>query len=491
MVSLKQVELSKKLNPFLTSRYSNVILTFVVLSLLFLNTTVVFGNRASEGPDVILVSIDDLRADHLGCYGYSRHTSPHIDAFAKGGIIFSHCYVPEPWTLPSHVSMLTSLYPITHGVDKTHRLEPAVVTLAEVLKKEGYQTAGFVSGGPWTSAGYGFGQGFDIYSAGQPERLAEYQNESIKNHLKKNKEKKSFLFIHYFDVHSDSGKLPYDAPAPYNKLFSADYSGSFEGWDRDLFASKDLAKANRNQIKLSAEGLHYITSLYDNGIAYMDKCLGDLFDVLKAMDRFDNSLIIITADHGEEFQEHGYLLHDNPYYYEEIVRVPLIIKLPKGCFEDVQKGRWVDNLVESIDIMPTILDFLDIESPRMEGKSLRGVMSGTGRGKEHVFGFGSGGNLFVRSERWKLLNDRGLAEGRFKLFDLHRDPMERMNLIGKGLDAEKILKGKLKEQMEVSQKLRKEFLAEKSVSADIEGEDGDVSLTEEEKEKLRALGYLD
>ena len=118
------------------------------------------------------------------------------------------------------------------------------------------------------------------------------------------------------------------------------------------------------------------------------------------------------------------------------------------------------------------------------------MIDGNGKGKDYVFGFGSTGSVFVRSKRWKMLNDSGLKESRFKLFDLHGDPMEKANLIGKGLDVEKILKGKLEEQMELSQKLRKELLSKKSLPTDIEDNHGDVSLTEEEKEKLRALGYL-
>jgi arylsulfatase A-like enzyme len=233
-------------------------------------------------------------------------------------------------------------------------------------------------------------------------------------------------------------------------------------------------------------------SLYDNGIAYMDKCIGDLFEMLKAMDLFDNSLIIITADHGEEFQEHGYMIHSNPYYYEEIMHVPLIIKLPKtgGDLKNGKEGKIVNGLVESIDIMPFILDFLGIKKSKMQGRSFKGVTGEDEEGKEVVFGFGSTGSLFIRSERWKMLNDSGLKEGRFKLFDLQNDPMERVNLIGKDLAIEATLKKKLKEKIKASQKLRKELLEKEDRSRDDGKEHKDVSLTQEEKEKLRNLGYL-
>jgi choline-sulfatase len=436
-----------------------------------------------DGPNIILISIDALRADHLGCYGYSRNTSPNIDSFTKRNILFKNCYVHEPWTLPSHISMLTSLYTITHGVDKEHALNPVIVTLAEVLEKEGYMTLGFVSAGTWTNAKYGFDQGFKIYHGGKRGESGEAKNTLIREYLEKYKEEKLFLFVHYFDVHSDFNQLPYDAPSPFNNLFSNGYSGNFQGGDNGVFASKYLKQVNKNQIKLKEDDLNYIASLYDNGIAYMDKCIGDLFEMLKSMDLFENSLIIVTSDHGEEFQEHGYMLHSNPFYYEEMMHVPLIVKLPKA---DSKEGKIINNLVESIDIMPTIIDLLEVEKPKIQGESLAGLINGGGKGKEYIFGFGSTGSLFIRSDRWKMVNDNGLQEGRFKLFDLHNDPTEHTNLIGKGLEVENKLKRKLSERIEMSMKLRKDLL-----SQDGERDDKDVSLTQEEKEKLRALGYLE
>jgi arylsulfatase A-like enzyme len=483
----------QKCNTFLRLKYSKVKSMLFVLNLLILSLTV--GSCSSgdlKDPNIILISIDDLRADHLGCYGYSRDTSPNIDSFARNNIIFTKCSVHQAWTLTSHISMLTSLYPITHGVDMRHSLDSAIVTLAEILKNENYITMGFASGGAWTDAKYGFSRGFKIYYSGKPEESAEDKSTLIREHLETHKGEKLFLFLHYFDVHSGFNKFPYDAPPPFNNLFSQEYHGDFQGGVSTTFASEYLKYVNKHHLALEKKDLDYIISLYDNGIAYMDKCIGDLFEMLKSMDLFDNSLIIITADHGEEFQEHGYMLHSNPYDYEEIMHVPLVVKLPNAGddFKSRKRGNAIDGLVESIDIMPTILDLLEIKGPKMQGKSLMDLMGGNEKGKEYVFGFGSNGSVFIRSERWKMLNDSGLKEGRFKLFDLNSDPMEGVNLISKGLEIEKILKEKLKERMELSQKLRKELLSEKSVPPDIKGNHKDVSLTEEEKEKLRTLGYL-
>ncbi len=483
----------QKCNTFLRLKYSKVKSIFFVLNLLILSLTLVSCSSGDlKHQNIILISIDDLRADHLGCYGYNRDTSPNIDSLARDNILFAKCYIHQAWTLPSHISMLTSLYPITHGVDMRHSLDSAIVTLAEILKNEDYITMGFASGGAWTDAKYGFSRGFKIYYSGKSKESAEDKSTLIREHLETHKGEKLFLFLHYFDVHSGFNKLPYDAPPPFNNLFSHKYHGDFQGGVGATFASEHLKYVNTHNITLERKDLDYIISLYDNGIAYMDKCIGDLFEMLKSMDLFDNSLIIITADHGEEFQEHGYMLHSNPYDYEEIMHVPLVMKLPQAGddFKSRKSGNVIDGLVESIDMMPTILDLLGIKGPRMQGKSLIGLIKGDDKGKEYVFGFGSNGSVFIRSERWKMLNDSGLKEGRFKLFDLNSDPMERVNLIDKGLAIEKILKEKLKERMELSRNLRKELLRGRGMSQDVESNHKDVSLTEEEKEKLKALGYL-
>jgi arylsulfatase A-like enzyme len=184
------------------------------------------------------------------------------------------------------------------------------------------------------------------------------------------------------------------------------------------------------------------------------------------------------------------MLHGNPYYYEEIMHVPLIVKLPKAGnnFKSIKEGKRINGLVESIDIMPTVLDLLRVKESKVQGKSFIGLIDADKKGKEYIFGFGSTGSLFVRSERWKMINDSGLKEGRFKLFDLQNDQLERVNLIGKGLEIEDRLKRMLKEKIEISQKLRRELLNKKDISREMGHKD--ISLTQEEKEKLKALGYL-
>ncbi|MFX0133257.1 MAG: sulfatase [Candidatus Hodarchaeota archaeon] len=449
------------------------------LLVLILNTYIFFDTEINlpKGPNVILISIDTLRADHLGCYGYNRKTSPVIDSFAKSNILFEHCYVQDDLTLPSHMSILTSLYPITHEVNGNNSLDLSKITLAEVLKNKGYSTLGFVRSIIWMDAKYGFNQGFDRYivkdyNFKSPELNAEFQNAFISKYLKKYTNKNIFLFIHYYDVHSDFKQLPYDSPFPYNNMFYPDYNGDFNGGFGDTLASKYLIHVNHYRIKIKKDDLKYIVSLYDSGIAYIDKCIGDLFRMLKTMGLYKNSLIILTADHGEEFQEHGLMLHGDNLFYDETVHVPLIVKLPGQN----NKPRKISNLIESIDIMPFILDYLGIEEkPPMEGRSFADLIKDNMEWKQNIFGFGSHGEAFLKNGRWKLVNDNILRKKGFRLFDISQDPMEKKDVKNS--------------HPEIAERLRNELFRKYKKSQRTMIQDKMV-LTEKEKEKLKSLGYV-
>ena len=469
-------------NIFKHSIIKYIKITFLVFAsfLIIFNLGVYIDGivNTPKGPNVILISIDTLRADHLGSYGYDRNTSPNIDSFAKNNILFKNSFVQDSWTLPSHMSILTSLYPATHGVKQNKSLDPTITTLSEVLKNEGYLTSGIVQDCIWLYPKYGFNQGFDRYvvknfNPKNPELNAEFQNRFISEYLQKNKKKKKFLFIHYFDVHSDFIKLPYDSPEPYMGMFYPDYSGDFDGGFGDVVATRYLKNVNLNRIKIAEDDLKYIVSLYDSGIAYMDNKIGDLFNILRAAGLYENSLIILTSDHGEEFQEHGRMLHNN-LFYDETMHVPLIVKLPGQN----NNHREFNSLIESIDIMPSILDFLGVEKkPYMQGESFFSLIDDNGakEWKENVFAFGDNSSAFIRTKRWKLLTDSLLRKGGFKLFDLLEDPMEKFDVKDKYPEVTKNLKNEL---------IAKYKAIQKKTSAK------QVILTEEQKEKLKALGYL-
>ena len=428
--------------------------------------------------NVILISIDTLRADHVGCYGYERNTSPNIDFFAEKNILFKNCFIHEPSTTQSHMSMLTGLYPFTHGVSPSSglALSRSRKTLAEVLRNEGYLTLGFVRQCGQMCANFGFARGFDLYViGGHYEFIAESQNKFMARYLKESKDDRLFLFVHYYDIHSDFEKLPYDSPPPYNEMFCPDYKGNFTGGDGKLYASKYLANANKKKVRFKQDDLEYIAALYDGGVAYTDKCVGDLFAMLKKFGLYDNSLIILTSDHGEEFQEHGFMLHENPCYYEGLVRVPMIIKLPGTGVA----GKVVTRLVENIDIMPSILAWLGVRNvPRMQGDNfMRLIDDPQAQWKDIVFGYSvkDGPRAFVRSSRWKLLTPNIQQDQQFKMFDLSSDPQEKLDITGNRGDVTEQLKAKLLDRY---MKLEKP------------GPQKEVSITPKQLEILKSLGYV-
>ena len=454
----------------------------------------VYKKSASAGlPNIIFISIDDLRRDHMGCYGYHRNTTPNIDAFARENILFTNAFVNEPWTLTSHMSMLTGFNSITHGVYDWKALHPAVPTLAEYLKNAGYATIACVNS-LWLQADAGFGKGFDRYinpwfgySPDEPVRSAEKQNIQLFTELKRVQGHPFFAFIHYFDVHSKFERLPYAAPEPFKSMFNEDVATEFRFSVPDIYASDYLWYICKNSIALPEQEIRHIIDLYDGGIAYMDHCLGEFFNFLKKIGAYDNALIIITADHGEEFQEHGWMLHANPYYYDVLMRVPLIVKFPTGT--SLPTGTTIDSLVEIIDIAPSISGFAGIEPVFVQGKSFLNLIAGKDAGKEYVCGLGSTGSMYVRSKKWKLLSDKGLDRNRYRLYNVENDPGERQNVVLDHPEIEEHLEDILRNRLGASLELRTRMIGAQGVSDD-ETASNQFKLDEAQKEHLRSLGYV-
>lgn len=448
-----------------------------------------------EKPNVILVSIDALRADHVGCYGYHRNTTPNIDAFANESVLFKNAFVHDGWTLPSHLSMLTGLYSMTHGVgaDYTTPLPFGIRTLSELLKNDGYAALGFANGVFWMAPMLGFGRGFDFYNLSlsynpdSPERNAEYQNKFIEKHVGSRKRKNNFIFIHYYDVHSDVDYLPYDSPPPYSGFFTDSDFDLFDGVDHGYRATDYLGYLNREKVMPDPERLEYIIGLYDNSIAYMDACIGDLFAMLKEQGLYDNSIIIITADHGESFGEHGFFGHGNHYQYNEDIHVPLIIKLPDS--KGASGGVVINDFAEIIDLVPTIFDYLAVQGFPVEGVSLRRIIEKTGDAKEYIDGVTSRASLYVRSMKWKLMSDNGLNRNHYRLYDVENDPGEQHNVALEYPEIEEYLEEKLRSRIAESLKLRARLLGSDRA---LKGADSGrkLRLDDKEQERLRSLGYI-
>ncbi len=328
--------------------------------------------------NVILISIDTLNPKHLGCYGYDRNTSPTIDSLAKAGVLFQNAFSHSPKTSPAHMSMFTSLYPSVHKINNWNKyqggyaLDHRIVTLPEILKNAGYQTAAITGGGNVQSS-IGFGSGFDVYDND------ELMWSSAFDWLDQNYPSKFFLFLHTFQVHS-----PYLPPAPYNTMFGEKYQGKIidteqglqEYFKQNYNADDDFPGSHELFWEVVDKGnqrdVKRLVALYDGCIRFMnDKMVGVLLNRLKKYDLLKSTLIIFTADHGEEFLEHGDFLHKE--LYDEHIQVPLIIRFP----ENNLNRKVVHQQVTLIDLLPTLLEYLGLPIPEMaQGLSLMSFVAG-------------------------------------------------------------------------------------------------------------------
>ena len=428
--------------------------------------------RPGKKPDnIILISIDTLRADHLGCYGYPRDTSPAIDKFASGALLFEDVSSPSPWTLPAHASLLTGLYPSHNRVrTRSNRLPADVMTLAKVLRQQGFVTSAIVNS-HWLSKRNGLHQGFDYFTYVMESvtqvKPSEVEDKAYK-WLLKHRAKPFFLFLHFYDVHSDYRSLP-----RYEKLFARPYNGKADG------TTAQLLHYRKGRGSLDKTDAKHLIDLYDAGIRQMDDGIARLFKFLKKKKLFDNSLIIITADHGEEFLEHGGVLHGRTQF-QEVIQVPLIMRGP-----GLPRRKRIKTMASLIDIMPTILGLLDIAQPApLDGIDLRHLWQKT-NGEPPLrllFGEADWNNMIqsaivddikraVRHNQYKL--HYNLLTKKKELYDLLEDPHENSNVIEQHPSLADSLFRVLKNFMSVE-------VTGKSVPA----------LSTKEIELLKSLGYL-
>ena len=433
------------------------------------------ANLTNEA-NIILISVDSLRADHLSCYGYRRKTSPNVDLLANEGTLFTRALSVTSWTLPAHLSMLTSLTPEALGVFGMHDgLDTQRITLAEILRQNGYATAGFVSG-PFLYSNYGYNQGFEYYDDFTIKFVSNKVAQSgitspaltavVQEWLKKNHERRFFLFLHYWDVHYD-----YIPPSPYDKLFARRYRGTVDG--RNFNLNPQIKKGMKQR------DLAHVIALYDGEIAYTDFYIGKLISSLKRLNVFDNSLIIFTADHGDEFLEHGGKGHRRTLYHE-VLRVPLIMKFPAAA--GFPKGKTVDATASILDIMPTILSYLGLETPPVsDGQELLSSLKGhRPNSNRNLFASLQQDLYAVQSGNLKFIAN--LKSFQNELYDLSNDPQEQHNLFREGNhdkidEHERMLLNWLNKKRQKYQSLPRS--------------PGNTSeITEELQEQLRSLGYV-
>jgi arylsulfatase A-like enzyme len=387
--------------------------------------------RESQPLNLVIIGVDTLRPDHLGCYGYERPTSPEIDAFAAHSTLFENTVSQSPWTLPSFATVFTSLYPTQHGANALNsQLRTDQPTLAMMLLKRGYSTAGIINA-PFLRPDFKLDRGFEYYDYKPPfaGRNADGTTADALAWIDAHQNEPFFIFVHYFDPH-----LPYAPPPPYDTMFYPDYHGDLPAsFDINLFP-RARATNFETMKSVSRQDWDHIRALYDGEIRFTDRAIGDLLAGLKERGLSGNTLIVLLSDHGEEFFEHGGFEHGHTLY-NELIKVVLMMSLPGEIPENARVGEHV----RLIDITPTVLDYLGIESGvHLEGTSLRPLISG--RGKPAVNdaavlppGIGYSESMLYGTERkcllaypWKCIYN--IALGKPMLFNLMSDPGETTDL---------------------------------------------------------------
>lgn len=430
------------------------------------------ASAAADRPNLILISIDCLRADHVGAYGHERPTTPSIDALARDGVVFERAASVSSWTLPTHMSMLTGLMPTEHGLSRSRRRSPSAPYLPEILSRDGYETIGIVSG-LYLSPTFGYERGFDIFRAliNEPaEALVDAASEILLSEPYRPR----FLFLHFFDAH-----WPYLAGDAYLE----------QAGGRPQEISDLLENVIDRRPPASPGEVEDIKVLYDAEVAYVDDHLGRFFDEMKRQGMYDDALIVLTADHGEGFYEHGLWQHSE-IIYNEVTRVPLIVKAPKGKVT----GR-VAELVSQLGIFPTFLEVLGLDSP-FEHAGLLSLARGEASFPEQV----------MTEITWEANDTRGpfvklavtetelkyiatfagdLDDDEFvsrlvkeELYDLAEDPGEQVNLLPDEADRIGKLRHQVRDYLDVVRASRERGGGERIVVDD------------ELAEKLRALGYV-
>lgn len=408
-------------------------------------------DQPNELPNVLIVIVDALRPDRLGAYGYARKTSPNLDRLASESWLYTQALTTAPWTKPAIASLLTGLYPREHGISsggwsrrdeagaaQVSALPASSLTLPELLAETGYRTAAFGEN-HHLIARLGFAQGFEEHALDLMDRpfmesvtarlglgVARHfaspgaqRNTGKKIHQRffgwlPNDAQPYFAYLHHIDVH-----WPYRAPPPYAERFGARRTATdFNSMDFYLKAGPQRADPD-NPPDIDTELLQDMSNAYDAAIQFMDAELGRLFSELKRRGSYDRTLIVVTADHGEQFMEHGEIGHGTSLH-DVLLRVPLMIKFP--CPGPNCRPNRIDEQVQLVDVMPTILATVGVPAPRaLSGRDIAKPVPST-----RVAYAEMGGQIALRTSQFKLIHH--LEESRTELYALQADPGERRNL---------------------------------------------------------------
>ena len=434
------------------------------------------GISCGETPplNVVFIVIDTLRADHLGCYGASRETSPHIDHLATESVLFERAYATAPWTKPSIASMLTGLFPSEHQVTTLTKILPdEFETLAERFAEAGYETSAVVSSF-MLSEKHGFAQGFQSFTSSEGRGQSHVSTPGVTRTAQRELKRLAsgldpfFLFVHYFDPHYTYTPHPEIGFAP-----------PAVGRIKSKMPIRRLRKMLES---LTDEEVDYLRDLYDEEIRFTDAGIGRLLSTLEALGLDANTVVVLTADHGEEFMERGWIGHVRTLH-EELIHVPLLIRTPNA------QPRSIDDPVSLASLMPTILELAGLETRdrAFQAPSIANLLSDRTEvtavpvfsevayapvnddPRKRAFQ-----NALI-GERYKLIHDK--EDQSYALYDLIEDPFETQNLIGK--------------EPELAMRLKAQLQARVRVLGQGRAPVAELELSETDLELLRGLGYVD
>lgn len=437
-------------------------------------------------PDILLISIDSLRHDHLGCYGYPKPTSPNIDRIASEGLRFERVVSTTSWTLPAHMALMSGMYDSAHGVtDKDRALSPKVPLLAEMVRDAGYHTIGFY-GGPYLHPVFGFARGFERYvdcmswtggaNTDDAVRRALDPNETASHHditgprtlaaLERElesapAERPLFAFVHLWDVHYD-----YIPPESYWRRFDPDYTGSLDA--RDFMHNKAIHAG------MPARELEHVIALYDGEIAFTDEIVGKMLAAWGKKRSLDDTLVVITADHGEEFFEHRNKGHMKSLFHE-VVRVPLVLRWPGR----LRAGSSSSELVSTIDVMPTLAAAAGVEEAlKVEGRDLAPLFDGRPIEGRNALSELLADRMDMRALRTPTTRVYRWKPGQYFGTDFHDDPKEMKPLAPQDPD---VVAG--------AKELEAALARTSSFARALGAPPEPVRLDEKLRQSLRGLGY--
>jgi arylsulfatase A-like enzyme len=456
-------------------------------SILTPNTPAVLPLRqAVRQTNVLIVVIDAARADHLRCYGYPRDTTPNIDRLASESVVFTNHFCQMPFTTPSTASLFTGQFPDTHGIiDPALHYRKPEFTMAKAFGRAGFRTALF-SSTPCASPAMGVGTSFGkaYYKLKDTADSSSFSPEALlpplRRWLSENRGHRFLAYVHFVPPH-----WPYEQPPEMTELFSGQQP---PGFTREAYTPQqfDLPIVDRTRTREPLPLPEWI-NLYDANLRYADWAVGEVISILRGQDLLESTLLIVTADHGEAFGEHGFIWHTHAIH-DEVGHIPLVVRFPRNQVP----SRTINCLTQTIDLLPTLCDLFEIPCPpdQVQGCSLLPVLSGLAdtAAEYTVLKSRRPEKYLIRDERYALLlypNPEWRA-----LYDLADDPGQRRNVIDGNRDQVERLLGLFREYAQDQRRPPHAFLAE-GAQEEPEHEPDLSRLPADVRKQLKALGYLE